>query len=159
MARRRDRAGATGSRARTGAPRRIAGRSVGTARLDKAGPLARRHLVIVQGEPAWRPLALALALLLATWHDLSDVRLAESLDDRESFRRFFGFRPSRGGARARRVRSLPCQRVRHGLGSPLFEMVTQRLDQRGGLSRADFRVVVLILFVTRVEMTCPRHNV
>ena len=31
------------------------------------------------------------ALLLATWHDLSDVKLAEALDDRASFRRFCGF--------------------------------------------------------------------
>ena len=31
------------------------------------------------------------ALLLATWHDLSDVALAEALSDRASFRRFCGF--------------------------------------------------------------------
>ena len=36
-------------------------------------------------------LALFRALLLASWHDLSDVRLAEALDDRASFRRFCGF--------------------------------------------------------------------
>jgi IS5 family transposase len=29
-------------------------------------------------------------LLLATWHDLSDVGLAEALSDRASFRRFCG---------------------------------------------------------------------
>ncbi len=34
------------------------------------------------GELGWPPLALLRALLLATWHDLSDVRLAEALDDR-----------------------------------------------------------------------------
>ena len=44
-----------------------------------------------EGEPGWPPLALFRALLLATWHDLSDVRLAEALDDRASFRRFCGF--------------------------------------------------------------------
>ena len=51
-----------------------------------------------KGEPGWPPLALfqalllALfqALLLAMWYDLSDVRLAEGLDDRASFRRFCG---------------------------------------------------------------------
>ena len=31
------------------------------------------------------------ALLLAVWYDLSDVKLAEALDDRASFRRFCGF--------------------------------------------------------------------
>jgi IS5 family transposase len=41
-----------------------------------------------KGEPGWPPLALFRALLLATWYDLSDVRLAEALDDRASFRRF-----------------------------------------------------------------------
>ena len=35
-----------------------------------------------KGEPGWPPLALFRALLLATWHDLSDVRLAGALDDR-----------------------------------------------------------------------------
>src|SRR3954466_9454986 len=44
-----------------------------------------------KGEPGWPPLALFQALLLATWHDLSDVRLAEALEDRASFRRFCDF--------------------------------------------------------------------
>ena len=44
-----------------------------------------------KGEPAWPPLALFKAMLIAVWHDLSDVRLAEALDDRASFRRFCGF--------------------------------------------------------------------
>ncbi len=44
-----------------------------------------------KGEPGWPPLALLKALLLGLWHDLSDVALAEALDDRASFRRFCGF--------------------------------------------------------------------
>ncbi len=44
-----------------------------------------------KGEAGWPPLALFKALLVATWHNLSDVRLAEALDDRVSFRRFCGF--------------------------------------------------------------------
>ena len=47
-----------------------------------------------KGEQAWPPLALFKALLLGLWHDLSDVRLAEALDDRASFRRFCGFAAS-----------------------------------------------------------------
>src|SRR3954463_3860946 len=43
-----------------------------------------------KGEPGWPPLALFKALLLATWHDLSDVRLADALYNRASFRRFCG---------------------------------------------------------------------
>ncbi len=44
-----------------------------------------------RSEPAWPPLAMFKALLLAAWHDLSDVKLAEALDDRACFRRFCGF--------------------------------------------------------------------
>src|SRR3954471_13672582 len=45
----------------------------------------------VKGEAAWPPLAMFKALLLSIWYDLSDVRLAEALDDRASFRLFCGF--------------------------------------------------------------------
>src|SRR5208283_3155152 len=44
-----------------------------------------------KGEPAWPPLALFKAILIAVCYDLSDVKLAEALDDRASFRRFCGF--------------------------------------------------------------------
>jgi len=41
-----------------------------------------RHLAGIsaaaKGEPGWPPLPLFRALLLATWHDPSDVRLAEA---------------------------------------------------------------------------------
>lgn len=40
------------------------------------------------------PLALFKAMLLAVWYDLSDVKLAEALDDYSSFRRFCGFSSS-----------------------------------------------------------------
>ena len=43
-----------------------------------------------KGEAGWPPLALFKAMLLATWHDLSDVELAEALADRASFRQFCG---------------------------------------------------------------------
>ena len=44
-----------------------------------------------KGESASSPLAMFKAMLLAVWHDLSDVKLADALDDRASFRRFCGF--------------------------------------------------------------------
>lgn len=44
-----------------------------------------------KGEPAWPPMTLFKAMLLSIWYDLSDVKLAEALDDRGSFRRFCGF--------------------------------------------------------------------
>ncbi len=60
-----------------------------------------------KGEPAWPPLALLKALLIAVWHDLSDVRLAEALDDRASFRRFCGFADPRADAGAHELRAVP----------------------------------------------------
>ena len=44
-----------------------------------------------KGEAAWPPLAMFGALLLSAWYDLLDVKLAEALDDRGSFRPFCGF--------------------------------------------------------------------
>jgi len=71
--------------------------------LDDLGELIdwapiERQLAVVsssaKGEPAWPPLALFKAMLLAMWYDLSDVELAEALDDRASFRRYCGFSTS-----------------------------------------------------------------
>ena len=38
-----------------------------------------------RGEAAWPPLSLSRGMLLAMWHDLSDVKLEEALADRASF--------------------------------------------------------------------------
>ena len=59
-----------------------------------------------KGEPGWPPLALFRVLLPATRHDLSDVRLAEALDDRTSFVRFRGELVRRGLDRALFSRSV-----------------------------------------------------
>jgi IS5 family transposase len=40
-----------------------------------------------KGEAGWPPLCRFTALLLATWHELSDVTLTEALEDRALFRR------------------------------------------------------------------------
>ena len=71
-----------------------------TSSLDALVSLIDWHTVAVlldplypasKCEPAWPPLAMFKALLLSIWYDLSDVKLAEALDDRASFRRFCGF--------------------------------------------------------------------
>jgi len=83
-----------------------------------------------KGEPAWPPLAMFKALLLAVWHDLSDVKLAEALEDRASFRRFCGFAaqeptPERTAfVRFRRALIGQC------LDRSLFEAVTRQLKKR-----------------------------
>ena len=64
-----------------------------------------------KGEPSWPPLALFRALLLATWHGLSDAYLAEALDDRASLHRFCGFAthwPRPGWKSASPPRSTTC---------------------------------------------------
>src|SRR3954467_2627723 len=84
-----------------------------------------------KGEPAWPPLALFRALLLAVWHDLSDVKLAEALQDRASFRRFCGF--SSTASTPERTAFLRCRAelVRRGLDRTLFEVVTGQLEAKG----------------------------
>jgi transposase, IS5 family len=89
----------------------------------------------VKGELGRPPLALFRALLLATWHDLSDVRLAEALDDRAGFRRFCGFAaheptPERTGF-VRFRRELVCR----GLDRALFEATTRQLEAKGVMVR------------------------
>ena len=89
-----------------------------------------------KGEQAWPPLALFKALLLAVWYDLSDVKLAEALEDRASFRRFCGFAtheptPERTAfVRFRR------------------ELVTRCLDR-------DLRRAMALM---RVQAACPRDD-
>ena len=84
-----------------------------------------------KGEPAWPPLALFKAVLIAVWYDLSDVKLAEALADRASFRRFCGF--SRDEPTPERTAFVRFRRelVNRGLDRVLFETVLATLKSRG----------------------------
>ena len=84
----------------------------------------------VKGEPAWPPLAMFKALLLSIWYDLSDVKLAEALDDRASFRRFCGFAANE--ATPERTAFVRFRRllVAHKLDRALFESVTMQLKSK-----------------------------
>jgi len=83
-----------------------------------------------KGEPAWPPLAMFKALLLSVWYDLSDVKLAEALDDRASFRRFCGF--SGNEATPERTAFVRYRRllVARGLDRSLFDAVTAQLKAK-----------------------------
>ena len=83
-----------------------------------------------KGEPAWPPLAMFKALLLSIWYDLSDVKLAEALDDRASFRRFCGF--SGTEAPPERTAFVRFRKVlaSHQLDRSLFMTVTAQLKSR-----------------------------
>ena len=83
-----------------------------------------------KGEPAWPPLALFKALLLSVWHDLSDVRLAEALADRGSFRRFCGFSSSEATPERTAFVRFRKALVARGLDKVLFETITAQLKAR-----------------------------
>ncbi len=78
----------------------------------------------VRGEPGRPPMALFRALLLATWHDLPDVRLAEALDDRASFRRFCNFAAHEPTPERTSFVRFRRELVRRGLDHALFEEIT-----------------------------------
>ena len=84
-----------------------------------------------KGEPAWPPLALFRALLLAVWHDLSDVKLAEALEDRASFRRFCGFSGTEATPERTAFVRFRAELVRRGVDRALFEAVTRQLEAKG----------------------------
>lgn len=98
------------------------------------GPLEARLAAISppgRGEPGWPPLALLKALLIGVWHDLSDVRLAEALEDRASFRRFCGFSSSEATPERTAFVRFRRELVRLRLDKPLFAEVVRQLDARG----------------------------
>lgn len=70
-------------------------------------------------------------LLLAMLHDLSDVKLAEPLDDRVSFRRFCGF--ARLEVTPERTAFVRFRRllVAYRLDGELFEAITAQLKAKG----------------------------
>jgi IS5 family transposase len=83
-----------------------------------------------KGEPAWPPLAMFRALLLSVWYDLSDVKLAEALDDRASFRRFCGFSGSEAVPERTAFVRFRKALVAAGLDRSLFEAVVAQLKAK-----------------------------
>ena len=84
-----------------------------------------------KGELAWPPLALFRALRLAVWHDLSDVKLADALADRASFRRFCGFSATEPTPERTAFVRFRAELVRRGLDRPLFASITRQLEAKG----------------------------
>ena len=83
-----------------------------------------------RGEAGWPPLAMFRAHLLAIWYDLSDVKLAEALDDRASFRRFCGFARSEPTPERTAFVRFRRELVRIGLDEMLFDEITAQLTTR-----------------------------
>ncbi len=93
-----------------------------------------RHLAVIssaaKGEPAWPPLALFKAMLLAVWYDLSDVKLAEALDDRWSFRRFCGFSVHEATPERTAFVRFRKALIARGLDKALFDAITAQLKAK-----------------------------
>jgi IS5 family transposase len=111
-----------------------------TGSLDEIGRLIDWAAVDAQlqsiyaaarGEKAWPPLALFKALLLAVWYDLSDVKLAEALDDRTSFRRFCGFAADEPTPERTAFVRFRRELIARSLDRVLFATVTDQLDAQG----------------------------
>jgi IS5 family transposase len=97
---------------------------------DKVAVILGQVHASAKGEPAWPPLAMFKALLLSVWYDLSDVKLAEALDDRASFRSFCGF--SRTEATPERTAFVRFRKalIAHKLDRLLFKAVTAQLQSK-----------------------------
>lgn len=83
-----------------------------------------------KGEPAWPPLALFKAMLIAVWYDLSDVKLAEALADRAAFRRFCGFAADESTPERTAFVRLRKALIARGLDKALFAAVTHQLKAK-----------------------------
>ncbi len=94
-----------------------------------AAPLGSIHSN-AKGEAAWPPLAMFKALLLSVWYDLSDVKLAEALDDRASFRRFCGFSGTEATPERTAFVRFRKALITQGLDRLLFETVTAQLKAK-----------------------------
>ncbi|MEJ7928195.1 IS5 family transposase [Sphingobium sp. AN641] len=114
----------------------FAGRERATSSLDTLASLVDWSAVAIlldplypaaKGEPAWPPLAMFKALLLSIWYDLLDVKLAEALDDRASFRRLCGFAANEATPEQTAFVRFRRLLVAHRLDRTLFEAVTMQL--------------------------------
>jgi IS5 family transposase len=70
------------------------------------------------------------ALLIAVWYYLSDVKLAEALDDRSSFRRFCGFSSSDETPERTAFVRFRTELIARGLDKALFDAVTRPLKAK-----------------------------
>ncbi|KQN00106.1 transposase [Sphingobium sp. Leaf26] len=130
------------------------GRAGSASTLDKLGNLICWEPVSVlldllysasKGEPAWPPLAMFKALLLSIWYDLSDVKLAEAIEDRASFRRFCGFSGTEATPERTAFVRFRKELVAHRLDRLLFTMVTAQLTSKAVTAKTGTPVDAIII--------------
>jgi len=116
--------------------------------LGRAAALLDPLYPATKGEPAWPPLPMFQALLLPTWYDLSDVKLADALDDRASFRRFCGFSATEATPERTAFVRYRGLLVAHKLDRSLFETVTAQLKSKAVTVKTGTLVDVTIIAST-----------
>src|SRR6185312_14459394 len=84
-----------------------------------------------RASPAGRPWRWFRAMLLAVWHDLSDVKLAEALADRASFRRFCGVSTTEATPERTAFVRFRAELIGRGLDRVLFDAITRQLTAKG----------------------------
>lgn len=83
------------------------------------------------GRPSHPVLLLFKALLLQTWHNLSDYALEESLDDRFSFRRFVSLSVAEKAPDHSVFSRFRDELIKHGVYDRLFTELSRQLEERG----------------------------
>jgi IS5 family transposase len=92
-------------------------------------------------------------LLLATWHELSDVTLAEALDERASFRRFCGFAAHEPTPERTAFVRFRRELVARGLDRVRFDAVTRQLEAKGVMVRTG-----TLVDATLIRSASIRHD-
>ena len=83
-----------------------------------------------RGRPAYPPLLMVKAMLLAEWYELSDEQLEQALWDRISFRRFVGLGLDEDAPDRSTVSRFRLQLVRRGLAPRLFAELNRQLERQ-----------------------------
>ena len=81
------------------------------------------------GRPSHPVLLLFKALLIQTWHNLSDYALEEALDDRLSFRRFVSLSVSEKAPDHSVFSRFRDQLIKHGIHDRLFAELNRQLEE------------------------------
>jgi IS5 family transposase len=92
-------------------------------------------LTALRGLPEGSACLKPRALLLASWHELSDVTLAEALDERAGFRRFCGFAAHEPRPECTAFVRVRRALVRGGLDRVRFDAVTRQFEAKGAIVR------------------------
>lgn len=111
-----------------------------------------------RGRPAYPPLVLVKALLLAQWYVLSDPQLEEALGDRLSFRRFIGLSLEDDTPDHVTLWRFRRRLSRQGLDRGLLEEVNRQLEARGLILKRGTLLDATLVKAQASRPPMPRHG-